>query len=259
MKGHTHVDKRSKLLTCQTWVTEWNWFDYAQKHREQVPFLLVDRSPCTDPFFDPYASSEEERRPIISGLCRCIKNFRQGDTYIYITRVNYKVSHELGIPTENATATYLGIAALAVTKVYESHAEAASTFTSRRYVVAPTPTPYPPNIANEFDTRAAVWRESCIVSLKRGTRSVHYTPDCSTDDQWRQQVRFYHWRQKEKHLRVAECCLQHVYGREALQLYPERAPVFTSADWGGVRMNVNGITLQEACAAQLCQRIANGR
>ncbi len=111
MKGHTHVDERSKLLTCQTWVTEWNWFDYAQRYREQVPFLLVDRSPCTDPFFDPYASSEEERRPIISGLCRCIKNFRQGDTYIYITRVNHKVCQALGIATENMTATYLGIAA----------------------------------------------------------------------------------------------------------------------------------------------------
>lgn len=253
------MDERSKLLTCQTWVTEWDWFVYARKHPELVPFLLVDRSPCTDPFFDPYASSEEERRPTISGLCRCIKNFRQGDTYIYITRVNRKVGLELGLSKENTTPTYLGIAALTVAKVYESHADAAKTFTSRRYVVAPTPTPYPPNLAHESHTRAAVQRESCIVSLKRDPSSVHYTPDCSTDDQWRQQVRFYHWRQKEKQLRVAECLLQHVDGREALQLYPERAPVFKSADWGGVQLNVNGIILQEPCAAQLCQRIVNGR
>jgi hypothetical protein len=253
------MDERSKLLTCQTWVTEWSWFDYAKKHREQVSFLLVDRSPCTDPFFDPYASSVEKRRPIISGLCRCIKNFHQGDTYIYITRVNLKVCHELGIPTENSMATYLGIAALTVVKVYESHAEAVSTFSSRRYVVAPTPTPYPPNLAHESDTRAAVWRKSCIVSLRRDHSSVHYTPDCSTDDQWRQQVRFYHWREKEKHLRVAECSLQHVDGREALQLYPEHAPIITPSCWGGNQLNINGIELQAECATQLSRRIANGR
>jgi hypothetical protein len=248
------MDERSKLLTCQTWVTEWDWFVYARNHPELVPFLLVDRSPCTDPFFDPYASSEEEGRPIISGLCRCIKNFRQGDTYIYITRVNHKVCHELGIPTESATATYLGIAALTVVKVYESHAEAAETFTSRSYVVAPTPTPYPPNLAYESNTRAAVQRESCIVSL-----DAHCTPDCSTDGQWRKQIKIYHWRESTRHLRVAECCVQYIDGREALQLDPERAPVFTPANWGGTQMNVNGISLQSTCAAQLCQQIANGR
>lgn len=259
MKGHTYVDERSKLLTCQTWVTKWGWFVYAQNHPKQVPFLLVDRSPCTDPFFDPYAPSKEERRPIISGLCRCIKNFQQGDTYIYITHVDPRVCRELDIQTENLNATYLGIAALTVIQVYESHAEAAATFTSRHYVVAPVPTPYPPNLAHEPDTRAAVQRESCIVSLRRDHSSIHYTPDCSTDDQWRQQVRFYHMRQKEKHLRVAVCGVQHVNAGEALQLCPERAPVFTPKDWGGAQLNINGIELQAACADQLCQRIANGR
>jgi hypothetical protein len=71
-----------KLLTCDTWVKEWNWFDYAQRHPRPVPFLLVDRSPCPDPFLDPDASSEE-RRPIISGLCRGLKqHFQQGNIYI---------------------------------------------------------------------------------------------------------------------------------------------------------------------------------
>lgn len=235
-------------------VTKWDWFVYAQKHQQQVPFLLVDRSPCTDPFFDPYASSEE-RRPIISGLCRCIKNFRQGDTYIYITRVDYRVCRELGIQTEKTTAIYLGIAALIVAWVYESHAEAAATFTSRRYVVAPTPTPYPPNLAHESDTRAAVQRQSCIVSLDH----THYTPYHSKDDQWRKQVRIYHWRESKCHLRVAECRVQHVDGREALQLYPEHAPVLTPFDWGGTQMNIGGITLQAKYADRLCQQIASGR
>ena len=243
-----------KLLTCQTWVTKWVWFAYAQQHQGQVPFLLVDRSPCTDPFLDPYASSEE-RRPTISGLCRCFKNFRQDDTYIYITRVDHRVCRALSIPT----ASYLGIAALTVVKVYNSHAAAASTFTSRRYVVAPALTPYPPNLAHDLHTRVAVLRESCIVSLEHDDRTVHYTPDCSTDAQWWKQVKFYHMRQKQRQLRVAECRLQQVSGRDALQLNPAHAPVLTPADWGSEQMNINGIELQATQADLLCQRIARGR
>lgn len=243
-----------KLLTCQTWVTKWDWFAYAQKHPEQVPFQLVDRSPCTDPFLDPYASSEE-RRPIISGLCRCIKNFQKGDNYIYVTRVDHRVCRALNIPT----ASYLGIAALTVVKVHASHAAAAATFTSRRYVVVPALTPYPPNLMHDLHTRVAVLRESCIVSLEHDDRTVHYTPDCSTDAQWWEQVKFYHLRQKQRRLRVAECRLQRVGGCDVLQLNPAHAPVFTSADWGGEQMNINGIELQAALADQLCQRIVRGR
>jgi len=243
-----------KLLTCDTWVTEWKWFAYAQQHQGQVPFLLVDRSPCPDPFFDPYVSSEE-RRPIISGLCRCFKNFQQGDSYIYITRVDHRVCHALSIPI----GSYLGIAALAVDEVHKSHAAAAATFTPRRYIVAPALTPYPPNLAHDLHTRVAVLRESCIVSLKRGKSTVHYTPDCSTDAQWWEQVKFYHMRQKERQLRAAECRLQQVGGRDVLQLNPAHAPVFTPADWGGAQMNIYGIELQATQANQFCQLIAWGR
>jgi hypothetical protein len=44
-----------KLLTYQTWLTRWDWFDYAQKHSEQVPFRLVDRSPCMEKVKAPLA------------------------------------------------------------------------------------------------------------------------------------------------------------------------------------------------------------
>ena len=243
-----------KLLTCQTWVTRRDWFDYAQRHPGQVPLFLVDRSPCTDPFLDPYASSEE-RRPIISGLCRCLKHFRLGNGYIYLTRVDPFVCRDLGI----STASYLGVAALTVTTLYESHAEAAATFAARRYVAAPVLTPYPPNLAHDPQMPAAVRRESCIVSRKRGRSVVHYTPDRSTDGQWRQQLTSYLWRQKQRQLRIAECRLRRVDGREVLQLDPAHAPVFTPADWGGAQLNVNGIELQAAQAEEFCRRIAYGR
>ena len=247
-------DQMIKLLTCQTWVTRRDWFDYAQQHPEQVPFLLVDRSPCADPFLDPYASSEE-RRPIISGLCRCLKHFQKDDIYIYITKVDPLVCQKLGIQT----GSYLGIAALKVNKVHISHAAAAATFTSRRYVVAPVLTSYPPNLAHDPKMPAASLRGNCIVSQKYDSSAVHYTPDCSTDAQWRSQIKFYHNRQKEKQLHVAECSLKQVEGCEALQLYPEYAPVFTPADWGGKQMNVNGIELQATQADKLCHWITRGQ
>ena len=247
-----------KLLTCDTWVTRWDWFTYARQHQGQVPFLLVDRSPCPDPFLDPYVSSQE-RRPIISGLCRCLKNFRRGDTYIYITHVDRRVCHALSIQTENTTPCYLGIAALTVVHVHDSHAAASATFLPRPYVVAPAPTSYPPNLAYDPHMPAAVLRESCIVSLKRAKSTVHCTPDRSTDAQWRQQVRFYHIRQKKDQLRAAECRLHQVGGRDVLQLNPAHAPVFTPADWGGAQMNVYGIKLQATKADWFCHSIACGR
>jgi hypothetical protein len=153
--------------------------------------------------------------------------------------------------------SYLGIAALKVIKVHASHEKAAETFERRRYVVAPDLTPYPPNLAHDPQMPAAVHRESCIVSLGLKT---HYTPDRSTNAQWRLQVKFYHDdRQKQRRLHAAECRLHQVDGRDVLQLKPEHAPVLTPADWGGARMNVNGIELQETQADQLCQRIARGR
>ncbi len=251
-----------KLLTCDTWITRWDWFDYARRHPEQVPFLLVDRSPCTDPFLDPYASSEE-RRPIISGLCRVLKqSLQQGNSYIYITRVDHRVCRQLHIPTTDEMHTYLGIAALTVASVHESHAKAAATFGSRRYVVAPVPTLYPPNLAHDLHdlrTRVAVPRESCIVSLKRGEKTVHYTPDRSTDAQWWEQVKFYYKRQKDRQLCAAECRLHQVADCDVLQLEHEHASVFTPTDWGGNPMNIYGIDLPATKAEWFYQQIACGR
>jgi hypothetical protein len=256
-----------KILTCQTWVTMQAWFTYARHHPEQVPFLLVDRSPCTDPFLDPYASPQD-RRPIISGLCRVKlikKDLKQGNTFIYITRVARQVCRDLKIPTTDERHTYLGIAALKIVKEHPSHECAAKTFTSRRYIVAPDPTPYPPNLVHDLDdlrTCVAVRRESCIVSYvvpqKRGEKivkkTVHCTPDQLNDNhEWGKQVGRYHIRQKKNQLPVAECCL------EAIQLDPAHAPVFTPADWGGEQMNLPGIELDAEKADWFRQRIARGR
>jgi hypothetical protein len=186
---------------------------------------------------------------------RGLKHFRLGDIYIYITKVDSSACRDLGIQA----ASYLGIAALIAVKVHTSHVAAAATFTSRRYVVAPVLTPYPPNLAHNPQMPAAVFRESCIVSLKRDHSTVHYNPDRSTDAQWRQQVKFYHWRQKKKQLHIAECRLHQMGSRDALRLNPAHVPVFTPADWGGKQVNVNGIELQATQADKFCHRIACGQ
>jgi len=69
----------------------------------------------------------------------------------------------------------------------------------------------------------------------------------------------HHARQKKEHLRVAECRLHQVGGREALQLDPAHAPVFTPIDWGGARMNVYGIELAAAMADWFCHANARGQ
>jgi hypothetical protein len=74
------VARRTKLLTFESWVTRATWYDYALAYPEMIPFPLIDRSPCQDPFFDPFAAPQD-RRPVISGLCRgrAMRNFRVGD------------------------------------------------------------------------------------------------------------------------------------------------------------------------------------
>jgi hypothetical protein len=244
-----------KLLTCETWVTRPEWYAYAKQHPEHVPFLLADRSPCMDPFLDPYTPSEQERRPLISGLCRTLTNFQEHDIFIYLTKVDHSLYSELKI--QNKATSYLGIAALTVTRVYESHEKAAEAFKRRRYVVDPASTLYPPNLAHDPAMPAAVGQKSCIVWLDQDTP---LTPDHFDEDMWRKHVKNYHKRQVKEQLCAAECRLLQVGDRYALQRDPLRAPVFTAADWGEKQMYQAGKILKDAKKlAWFCHQIACGR
>ncbi|HET6385203.1 MAG TPA: hypothetical protein VFJ58_17565 [Armatimonadota bacterium] len=244
---------RTKLLTFESWVSRPDWFAYAESHPDRVPFLLTDRSPCQDPFFDPFAPSARERRPLISGLCRCLKGFREGDRFIYITRIHSAVGRKFGLSVKGAGPHYFGVAALVVKKVWPSHADAARSFARRRYVVSPSPTPYPPNLAHERRPIAACARESCIVHDLKGRP---YTPLESDGALWRQAYLAYHLRQRENAMRAAECRIELVDGREVLRLEPGSAPVFTPGDWGGLRLNVKGRWIDEETSRTLRMRIA---
>jgi hypothetical protein len=201
--------RKSKVLTFESWVTESEWLRYASAHPSEIPYLLSDRSQCQDPFFDLFAPSARDRQPMITGLCRCLRNFNVGDRYVYVTRLCSEAARQRGLNPKHSP-WYLGVASMIVTKVEGSHERAACHFSPRRYVAVPTGTPYPPGLAHNAEPIAAVSRDSCIVHTEFKTcgsapKEVALTPSQSTQEQWRKQYSDYHQRQTDKQLRAAFC------------------------------------------------------
>jgi hypothetical protein len=192
--------RRSKLLTFQTWVFRLGWYKYALAHPDLIPFPLTDRSPCQDPFFDPF-EAPERRRPLISGLCRVLKNFEVGDRFIYIARVDPGVASRLEL--DAAANNYFAVAALRVARVWESHREAATAFASRQYVALPTPTPYPPNLAFTREPEAAAARVCCITFDERKKPPPPRLPNKADDEMWMRHYLAYYLRQSNNRLRAA--------------------------------------------------------
>lgn len=237
--------KTSRVLSFESWVTEAAWLAYARSHPVEVPHLLSDRSPCQDPFFDLFAPSVSARRPMITGLCRCLKNFKIGNRYIYVTRLCVEAVRYWQLD-RSVSPRYFGVASIVIANIEPSHQTAAREFLPRRYVVAPSQTCYPPGLAHDVQPIAAVARESCIVHQSNDEDPILYggrramTPDESTADQWRKAYVAYHQRQLSRQLRVAFCRFEVSEGREALATGVDRAPVFTPCDWNNFQLNVNG-------------------
>jgi hypothetical protein len=176
-KASSVTGPNTKLLTFQTWVTDARWYDYAVAHPNLVPFPLIDRSPCQDPFFDPLAEPQQ-RRPVISGLCRgrAMKNLTAGDRFIYITRIASRVADDLGLAAGRGHL-YFAVAALRVVTVWPSHQQAAAHLTPRRYVAMPELTPYPPNLAFEHHPPATA---ACECSVIHDEHDKWHLPDHAT-------------------------------------------------------------------------------
>ena len=240
----------TRLLTFQTWVTDVRWYEYAVAHPDPVPFLLIDRSPCQDPFFDPLADPQH-RRPVISGLCRgrAMRNLKVGDRFMYITRIAHGVAGQLGLATSKGNL-YFAVAALRVVNVWQSHQAASANFQPRRYVALPTETPYPPNLAFEPNPVASAAKECSII---HDENDKWHLPDDATDRMWTRQYLGYRTRSR---LRAAECVIESEDGLDCLQLDVTRAPVITPDWWGGAQMNVTGKRIPEALAAPIRKEIA---
>jgi len=250
----TAEDRPTKLLTFQSWVLRAGWYDYALAHPDLVPFPLTDRSPCQDPFFDSFAEPQD-RRPVISGLCRGIKNFSIGDRFIYIARIADGVAKRLEL-AEPHGSTYFAVAALRVCRVWNSHQRAAAAFTARQYVPSPSPTPYPPNLAFSRRPEATAAR-GCCITFDEHKRP--HLPDGVDERMWKRHYLEYFVRQRDKRLRVAECEFDTVGGCQCLQLMPASAPVVSPEWWSADKpMNVQGVEISEQQALRFRDAIATG-
>jgi hypothetical protein len=252
--------RKTKVLSFESWVTKADWFKYALSNRDKVPHLLCDRSPCQDPFFDLFAPSVSGRRPMITGLCRCLKHFEKGGRYIYVTRFCTPAAKHFGLDTGDGRR-YLGVASMIVERDAESHEGAAREFQPRRYVVSPFRTPYPPGLAHDEEPVAAAYRESCIVhrdskSCSSSKRQVALTPDESTPQDWHNEYSAYHKRQFQCALRAAFCKFELIVGREALAIKIEEAPVLSPEHWEGKQLNVNGVLVEDETGEAVAGRIA---
>lgn len=235
---------RTKLLTFESWVTRATWYDYALAHPGVIPFPLIDRSPCQDPFPDPFAAPED-RRPVISGLCRgrAMRNFRVGDCFICITCIDPRMVQRFASGTV-AGPHYFAVAALRAIRVWPSHQIAATDFTTRRYVSPPVRAPYPPDLAFADHPEAAAASACSIVHDVDGRDRAH-VPDDATDRMWRRQYLACRTRQIRSQLRAAECQIETVRGCQCMQFRPADAPIVTPARWGGAQMNVMGQRIPE--------------
>lgn len=245
------------VTVFESWVRHWSWYSYAIQHRDFVPYLLVDRSQCTDPFFDHFAPIESAR-PLISGLCRPRKNFPLGERFVYLARIDPRVLAHLGRTAPDGSGpVYLGVAELVVEMVHASHAAAAETFERRRYAALPNLTSYPPNLTLADNPAESVSRECCIVHDEDDPRKRAHTPDTSTDVLHLIQYEAYYTRSLG--LPVAECRFGTYGDRFALNLNPMTAPLLRANDWGGKQMNTRGIRIDSEVADRLGQKIANAR
>lgn len=148
---------------------------------------------------------------------------------------------------------YLGVAAIEVVVVFQTHAGASAHFGPRTYVSAPQPTPYPPNIAIDPNPVAAVAPQGCIVY--DANKRAHTPPQDPRGAVYAYNYNQYLLRQQNRALRVAACRFVRLGGNEALCLDPAVAPHFTQADIGG-RHNVHGKQLPPAQWNQLATAIA---
>jgi hypothetical protein len=257
------TELQTTLLTFESWVTKWDWYHYALAHPEHVPYLLIDRALCEEPFLDAFADSPAVRQPVISGVCRERKNFTAGASFMYRTKIDPRVAELLGL--NKRQTLYFAVAALGVVNVVESHELASRCFSPRRYVVAPKVTPYPPNLVHAEEPVAAACRESCIV-FRTGTSDISaitpgqrrpLTPLDSLEQDRINTYAGYQERMRRRNLRVALCRVEAVDGHEALCLDLGCAPIISSAEYE-VECGNGRIISAERAAALRCRIAASG-
>jgi hypothetical protein len=183
------VEKRKlKVISFESWVSTEEGFGYAKTHPQDVPHLLVDRSPCSDPFFDPFAPSDAERQVTVSGLCRCFVP-QLGQEILYLTKICRTARHEIPNADAGSGFSHLVVAMIKVGQVFKSHEEAAKSFSPARFTIRGERTPRPPNVIGPNHLEAAVPLRSCL--LREGPKRLYTPGDSLAQEKYLMNVAFY--------------------------------------------------------------------
>ncbi|MEK4486918.1 hypothetical protein MHH81_15320 [Psychrobacillus sp. FSL H8-0484] len=193
---------RTICLTFESWYSKYEWYEYSNKNKYLEIPMLTDRSPCSDPFFDIYSNN---KRPLLSGLCRAKKHYTIGDRYVYITKINKRICKEKGFIKNPSEIHYCLVASLIVKKTFDSHELAAESFKKSKFTVHPEETNHPPNLITSDLPECAISKDYCIVVSKAKKGKQQLAPDKATIEDWKYQYHLYDNRKKKKNLRVAEC------------------------------------------------------
>ena len=188
------------VITFESWCTRAEWWAYAEQHADILPRKrrLVDRSPCMDPFFDPF---NEGLGGYISGLCRGIKNFHMGQRLLYLTRPAPDISSLTRIGGK-----YFVVAHLQVEKIFESHEAAATCCKPGHYTDETRLTARPPNILASDDAEPCLPRDRCIVYEETSAKSQRpLTPTNATYEVYEESLKLYRVRRDLGNLKVARC------------------------------------------------------
>lgn len=154
-----------RLLTFETFARHRNWFAYWQKVRPWNGTLWLDRSPCSEPFFDPLHWGMPQHCPTIGGLCRPNLKLVSGDTRVYVAPVDPSILLEDLQPfvcrypiASGAARLYAVVAVLTLVKVYPTHGAAVADFLKREVheYVPGIAAPFPPNLLPPGATTHAV-------------------------------------------------------------------------------------------------------
>lgn len=247
-----------RLLTFETFARKKAWFTYWQNVKPWNETLWLDRSPCSEPFFDPLHVNTVNHYPTIGGICRPNLKLQVGDWRVYVAQIDPKIPPSDLAPyvnpnrwplSNNINGLYAVVAVLEIVHVYPSHLCAEKTFAKGRPEVLIPGQPAvtsPPNLLVSNRPDHTVPRGWCIAYA--GNKP--YLPNnAGYDDAYAVNVREYYGRAMRQSFAV---CKAHyislerptvVTGTDLLRWAPTPNPKYPAG-------NVSGRIITQG---QLCQ------
>lgn len=225
---------KASLFTFETFARKAEWFDYWNSILdEQKPWggaLFIDRSPCSDPFFDPSHVGQASHRPTIGNLCRPGLRLDLGNVRLYGARIDEKIDRKKlepfvsGWPSSEGNGLYAIVALLEVVRSYPNHQEAARIAFAKdnEWIPGAGSSPWPPNLLPESDRSVDQYRNLVprSWSISYGGKAPSLPNQPNNAEIYRQNVRQYIQRAQQEPYAVCQAHFLNV----------SRPPVFSGAE-----------------------------